>query len=293
MQIRVRHRTTYTYREPVGFRSHRLMLRPREGHDLHIDSAILEISPAHSVHWLRDVNGNSIAIVDFTEKSDRLMIYSELLLSHYDANPLDFLLEESAHYYPFSYNDDSEPEMAPFMRPLYPRDSAAVQNWAAQFWKPGERIETLTLLQNVNRSIQKNFSYALREEKGVQTPAETLEKNSGSCRDFAVLLIETCHFWGLAARFVSGYMLAGLLEEEGNSTHAWAEVYLPGAGWKGFDPTTGLMTGSNHVAVAVSRHPEKASPITGSYIGPRSAFLAIEVDVRVEELPPSSALHST
>jgi transglutaminase-like putative cysteine protease len=287
MKIRIRHRTTYSYSEPVGFRPHRLMIRPREGHDLHIDSSILDIAPAHTVHWIRDVNGNSIAIVDFTEKSARLMFYSELVLSHYDTNPFDFILEESAYFYPFVYDANSQPELAPYIQLLYPEEGESLQKWARQFWKPDDRVETLSLLQNVNQSIRKNFQYAPREEKGVQTCAETLEKKSGSCRDFAVLLLETCRFWGLAARFVSGYMLTD--GTDGNSTHAWTEVYLPGAGWKGFDPTTGLMTGATYVTVAVSRHPERASPIIGSYIGPGSAFLNIQVDVQVEQLDKSSS----
>jgi transglutaminase-like putative cysteine protease len=289
MKIRVRHRTTYTYSEPVGFRPHRLMIRPREGHDLHIDSSILEITPAHSVHWMRDVNGNSITLVDFTEKSDTLMFYSELLLSHYDSNPLDFILEEYAHYYPFAYDPDSQLELAPFIEPLHPEDQPAVAEWAAQFWKAGEKIESLSLLQDLNLFIQKNFEYVRREEMGVQHPAETLQKNSGSCRDFAALMLETCRFWGLAARFVSGYLVVEDSEAGQGSTHAWAEVYLPGAGWKGFDPTTGLMTGSTHVAVAVSRDPERTTPISGSYVGPQTAFQSIQVEVHIIDLGETSS----
>ena len=291
MKIRIRHRTTYLYGEPVAFRSHRLMLRPREGHDLHIDGSILDIAPAHLISWIRDVNGNSIAIVDFTEKSDRLMVYSELLLSHYDTNPFDFILEERARHYPFAYDEDSAPELAPFLQMLYPADTAAVRSWSAQFWKPGEKIETLALLQSLNRAIRENFTYMRREERGVQTPGETIARRAGTCRDFAVLMLETCRFFGLAARFVSGYLLTD--GTAGNSTHAWMEIYLPGAGWKGFDPTTGLVTGSTHVAVSVSRHPERASPIIGAYIGPRSAFLEIQVDIQVENLeadPPRPSL---
>ena len=281
MKICIRHRTTYNYSEPVSFGQHKIMIRPREGHDLHIESSVLEITPGHAIHWMRDVNGNSIARVDFTEPSKQLMIYSELNLQHYDSNPLDFILEETAVNYPFVYEPDTQPELAPFMHIIYPKDTAALKDWLVQFWKPGLKVETLTLIQRVNQHIHDTFQYQRRDEPGVQTPAETLQKNSGSCRDFATLLLEACRCWGLAARFVSGYMQCEATEAGGASTHAWAEVYLPGAGWKGFDPTSGIMTGAQHVAVAVSRDPEKAAPVAGSFVGPNTAFQNIQVDVSV------------
>jgi transglutaminase-like putative cysteine protease len=281
VKICIRHRTTYNYSEPVSFGQHKIMIRPREGHDLHIESSVLEITPGHAIHWMRDVNGNSIARVDFTEPSKQLMIYSELNLQHYDSNPLDFILEETAVNYPFVYEPDTQPELAPFMHIIYPKDTAALKDWLVQFWKPGLKVETLTLIQRVNQHIHDTFQYQRRDEPGVQTPAETLQKNSGSCRDFATLLLEACRCWGLAARFVSGYMQCEATEAGGASTHAWAEVYLPGAGWKGFDPTSGIMTGAQHVAVAVSRDPEKAAPVAGSFVGPNTAFQNIQVDVSV------------
>jgi hypothetical protein len=260
------------------------MIRPREGHDLHIESSILDIKPVHTIHWMRDVNGNSIANVDFTEQASQLMIYSDLMLQHYDSNPLDFVLKEAATCYPFVYEPDSQPELAAFMHIIYPKDMGRLGEWLTQFWKPGDKIETIALLQRVNKHIHDTFQYQRRDEPGVQTPAVTLQKNSGSCRDFATLLLEACRCWGLAARFVSGYMQCEATEAGGASTHAWAEVYLPGAGWKGFDPTCGILTGSQHVTVAVARDPENAAPIAGSFIGPGSAFLNIQVDVSVMQV---------
>jgi len=284
MKICIRHRTTYDYSVPVQFGQHRIMIRPREGHDLHIESSILEITPAHAIHWMRDVNSNSIAKVDFTESAAQLVIYSELILQHYDANPLDFILKESAVNYPFVYEPDSQPELAPFMHIIYPKDTACLKEWLHQFWMPGDKVETFALLQRINRHINHTFQYQRRDEPGVQTPADTLQKNSGSCRDFAVLLLEACRCLGLAARFVSGYMQCEATEAGGASTHAWTEVYLPGAGWKGFDPTSGIMTGSQHVTVAVARDPENAAPIVGSFTGPPSAFQSIRVDVSVVQM---------
>lgn len=284
MKIRIQHRTTYNYNQPVSFGQHKIMCRPREGHDLHIESSILEINPAHTIRWMRDVNGNSLAKVDFTQSASQLSIYSEVILQQYDTNPLDFILEESAVTYPFVYDSHSLPELTPFMALIYPKDSAVLREWLGQFWKPGDKPQTIALLQNLNAHINQTFQYQRRDEAGVQTPAETLKKNSGSCRDFATLLLEACRSWGLAARFVSGYMQCEATEAGGGSTHAWTEVYLPGAGWKGFDPTSGIMTGSQHVTVAVSRDPENAAPIAGSFQGLANAFQGIQVNVTVVQI---------
>jgi transglutaminase-like putative cysteine protease len=288
MKIRIQHRTTYNYATPVTFGEHKIMVRPREGHDVHIESSILEIQPAHNIRWMRDVNGNSLAKIEFTQPARQLSIYSELVLNQYDTNPLDFILEESAVNYPFVYDPESLPELTAFMSILYPRATSRLRDWLTQFYRPGDKIETVELLQNLNTYINRNFKYQRRDEMGVQTPDETLRKNSGSCRDFATLLLEACRCWGLAARFVSGYMQCEATEAGGASTHAWAEIYLPGAGWKGFDPTSGIMTGAQHVTVAVSRNPENAAPIAGSFEGSTNACLGIQVDVTIPTLNPTA-----
>ncbi len=292
MKLRIQHRTTYRYAEKVLFGPHRIMLRPREGHDIQIEQSVLEIAPAHRIHWIRDTYGNSIAVVNFTESSSKLMIYSVLLLTHFGVNPFDFCIEQEATQYPFAYDLEASLELSALIQVVYPSDAQRVRQWLGQFWRVGQTIDTLTLLQQVNGAISRTFRYQARNAHGVQSPAATLQKNSGSCRDFATLFIESCRCLGLAARFVSGYTLGGTTTGLGASTHAWAEVYLPGGGWKGFDPTLGLLTTSHHVPVAVSRHSEHAMPVTGSFVGPGTAFLGIEVDVRVEEISPAQQFGS-
>lgn len=292
MKLRIQHRTTYRYSEKVLFGPHRMMLRPREGHDIQIEQSVLEVTPAHRTDWLRDVYGNSIAVAHFNERASELMVYSDLTLNHFETNPFDFHLEAEAVSYPFGYDPETALQLTALIQTAYPRDAARVRDWLGQFWRAGQTIDTLVLLQKLNGHINHAFRYQIRHEPGVQSPAQTLEKNSGSCRDFATLFIEACRCLGLGARFVSGYILSGGGTGIGASTHAWAEVYLPGGGWKGFDPTMGLVTTSQHVPVAVSRHPENAMPISGSFTGPTSAFLNVEVNVRVEEITASQTQRS-
>jgi transglutaminase-like putative cysteine protease len=153
---------------------------------------------------------------------------------------------------------------------------ANLESWVGNVWNRGTAIQTYTLLQDLTRYINQTFSYQVREEPGVQSPAQTLASGTGSCRDFAMLFMAAARSLGLAARFVSGYLHDPLSNGPG-STHAWAEVYLPGAGWKGFDPTGGIMVGSDHIPVAVARLPESVPPVAGSFRGAASATLDVGV----------------
>jgi transglutaminase-like putative cysteine protease len=156
-------------------------------------------------------------------------------------------------------------------------DQTALQSWVASFWRAGEPIQTYGLLERLCSGIKRTFSYQVREQPGVQSAAETLARGAGSCRDFSTLFMEAARSLGLAARFVSGYLHDPAADGRSGASHAWAEVYLPGAGWKGFDPTTGEVVGSNHIAVAVARLPDEVSPVTGSYFGPIGADLEVGV----------------
>lgn len=283
-RLKITHFTQYRYADQVTLQPHRLLVRPREGPDVHIQSSSLMISPAHTIKWHRDVFDNAAAVVEFLEPAHILTITSEVIIEHFDENPLDFLIEEYAVNHPFSYSPQEEIELRPFLLPVYPADEWAIRDWLCQVGVSQVAIQTYSLLDTLNRAIAAQFRYVVREEAGVQTPSQTLGLRAGSCRDFAALLVETCRHLGLASRFVSGYTHVPATEDWAATTHAWSEVYLPGAGWKGFDPTSGEVSGGRHIPVAVARHPEAVSPVTGSYWGMRSSPPSLIVDVRVVAL---------
>ncbi len=278
-RIRITHRTEYQYYSPVHFGPHRALVRPREGHDVHIESSVLEISPKASIRWLRDIYGNSIAVLTFSEPATSLVIYSDLIVAHYDENPLDFLIDPSALSYPFQYSPDEQPELVPYRLSSYPHDGPALQAWLSSLYTPGEIINTFDLLNRLNTRIYESFRYLQRDEPGVQSPSQTLQFMSGSCRDYAVLMMEAARVWGFGARFVTGYIQLG--ESQHGATHAWTEIYIPGAGWRGFDPTNNKFAGAEHVSIAVARDPEKAMPISGAWEGAPGAFHRMDVSVQV------------
>jgi transglutaminase-like putative cysteine protease len=278
-RIRITHRTEYSYHWPVTFGPHRALLRPREGHDIHIHSSRLEIEPGASVRWLRDIYGNSIAIITFAEPACQLRLLSEVDVDLYDDVPIDCLIDPSSSLYPFQYAVDEQVELIPYRLHSYPHDGPAMQKWLLDLYRPGQTINTSEMLSQLNTRIYESFRYARREEAGVQLPCQTLAQGSGSCRDFAVFMMEAARHWGFGARFVTGYIQMG--EGQHGATHAWTEIYLPGAGWRGFDPTNNKLAGLEHVSVAVAREQENASPLTGSWEGPANAFAGMNVSVQV------------
>jgi len=284
-RLQIKHLTTYQYAENVMLQPHRLLLRPREGHDIRIESTELIISPACQLQWQRDVYDNSVAQATFLSPSNSLSIDSRFILQHYDDQPLDFLVADYAVSFPFQYAASESTDLMPYVSILFSQDSAQVNTWLKQFWYAGQVVETYMLLEWINKAIATGFAYQHREEPGVQSPATTLSNRSGSCRDFATLFIESCHHLGLAARFVSGYLHSPTLLLGQGATHAWSEVYLPGAGWKGFDSTSGEVVGNGHIAVAVSRHPESVPPVSGAYKAANNQSPIMTVLVEVVEMP--------
>jgi transglutaminase-like putative cysteine protease len=282
-RLQISHLTEYRFPSPVSVLPHRLLLRPRESHNVRIESSLLDIFPAHTVQWKRDVLDNSVAVVAITQPTDLLRIASTVVIQHYDENPFNFLMDDYALMHPFAYTASDHIELEPFLRAVYPDDRELVIGWLQESgWR--QPTQTLTLLDRLNRGMASGFSYQIREEPGVQSPGTTLRRRSGSCRDFAALFTEACRHLGLASRFVSGYLFTWAGDAADASTHAWAEVYLPGAGWKGFDPTSGEVAGDRHVAVAVARHPEAVPPVAGDFIGTAQQRPTLSVILRVSEI---------
>lgn len=276
-RYKVLHRTYYNFSGKVWLEPHTLRLRPRENHELRIESSDLKITPAASLRWHRDVEDNSVAIATFNSPTDQLVIESEVIIQQYNEAPLDFLVADYAIDYPFSYTSEDMAVLSPYITSTRQQDNKLLADWVATVWQPGERIQTYSLLQRLCVHIQQTLVYQLREEPGVQSVENTLSIGSGSCRDSAYLFMEAARQLGLAARFVSGYLKAEPSAFNYGSTHAWAEVFLPGAGWKGFDPTLGLVVGTDHTAVAVARLPESVPPVAGSFIGPPATSLDVGV----------------
>jgi len=273
------HRTYYNFTTAVQIGPHRLRLRPREGHELRVESASVRTTPESSLRWSRDAEDNSVAVATFELPASQLMIESHVIVQQYNQAPFDFLMADHAVDYPFAYAPEDAVVLAPYITAavLGANEQATLAGWVNALWQAGEPLQTFALLQRLNAHIHQSLSYRVREEPGVQTPAETLSLGTGSCRDWAFLFMEAARRFGLATRFVSGYLNTAPSSRNYGATHAWAEVFLPGAGWKGFDPTTGLVVGTDHIAVAVARLPESVPPVEGSFIGPPGSTLDVGV----------------
>lgn len=286
--LHVRHSTTYQYRRPVEFGEHRLMSRPRDSHDLRLLETTLRIEPlASSIRWIHDVFGNSIALVSFTQASEQLMIESGFRAEHFPAPPQALELETYAARLPFSYAADEALDLGHTKERHYPDPEHRVDAWAKAIVERVPEARTLDVLVAMTTSIRDRFQYVTREQVGVQSPLETLELGSGSCRDFAAFMMEAVRSLGLAARFVSGYLYdeklvgaaGGLVG--GGATHAWLQVFLPGAGWVELDPTNALVGGRNLIRVAVVRDPSQAAPLVGTFTGTADDLESMTVSVQV------------
>lgn len=285
-RIQIKHTTAYHYQEAVTLLPHRMHLRPREGHDLRLESSRLDINLAYQIRWQRDVYGNSVALVSFSEPATELIISSEVVVEHYEEQPPEFVLADNTQHVLFHYDPMEQIDLTPYQLSIFPQDYSLLQEWVAPIFQAGGALNTIDLLTRINNKIVAELGYRVREEPGVQSPARTLFLGTGSCRDFATLFIEICRSCGLASRFISGYLLNEAAIQGSGTTHAWSEIYLPGSGWRGFDSTSGLVVSGDHIAVAVHRHPEAIPPIAGSYTGSSNAMPRMEVHVEVTRLNP-------
>ena len=289
--LTIRHRTTYLYHQPVKLGPHRLMLRPRESRDLRLISSDVTVTPTATVSWANDVFGNAIATASFESPTDRLVIDSTAYLQlGGDPWPV-FDIAASAIHYPFRYSDAEWTDLGALGVQQYDDPEGRLKTWAAGFVR-SDPTDTLALLKDLGAGVAEQIRYQSREVEGTQAPLETLDRGWGSCRDFAVLFIEAARALGFGARIISGYLYNPDRSQRGSddagSTHAWAEVYVPGAGWITFDPTNRSVGGHNLIPVAVARDIGQATPVTGSFVGMTDAFRGMWVEVSV--LPRTAPL---
>ncbi len=285
--LTVHHRTAYRYRKNITPGPHRLILRPRESRNLRLIEHDLTLEPAATVTWANDVFGNAVATATFQAPSKMLRIDSTAVLELDVEQWPVFDVDAGAANYPFLLSDDDMTDLGALRLQGYLDSHGRLRAWAQGF-VAGNPTDTLSLLKDICAGIATGFAYEVREEEGVQTPEETLDRGTGSCRDLAVLFVDAVRSLGFGARIVSGYLYDPDLDQLGStgagSTHAWAEVFVPGAGWITFDPTNKSIGGFNLIPVAVVRDIRQAIPISGSFNGPRDAFAGMDVEVRVASL---------
>jgi transglutaminase-like putative cysteine protease len=291
-RISIVHSTEYAYRNPVGLTCHRLMLRPDDSHDLRLHGAALDVDPKPSlVHWAHDAFDNSICFLEWPEslRTDRLSIVSTLDLTHHPDGPPEpiYSLDPAAEDFPFAYAPGEAPDLAALAEPQLPDPDGTVGAWARRFVVGAGTARTLAVMEAITHAVKAEFRYEARHEEGTQTAAKTIALGSGTCRDFAVLMMEALRSFGVAARFVTGYLYddTSSVTRGGGATHAWCNAYLPGAGWMEYDPTNGFIAGSNLVRVAVARSAAQALPVSGGYIGNPDDSIGLKVDVAVRAVP--------
>jgi transglutaminase-like putative cysteine protease len=295
--LRIHHKTEYRYARPVAFGEHRIMLRPRDGHDLRVFFCELDITPKPvSLRWIHDVFGNSVAIASFDERADTLTFTSNVIVDHKPVHAFTLTPDDPGYFYPFLYDSQEYDDLRQYIMPRYSDPNGELSAWARNFLDADAPTPTFRILSRMTHGIRDNLIYRKRYEPGTQHPLDTLQTGSGTCRDYALLMIEALRRLGIAARFVSGYLFVpdedGANHAGGGATHAWVQVYLPSAGWIEFDPTNGIEGTRDLIRVAVARDPAQAVPLHGSYIGPVDAFLAMEVNVSVTSVDQSLEVES-
>jgi len=288
--LTVHHRTTYRYRRPVEFGEHRMMVRPRDSHDQQQVGASLEITPTPAVlRWSQDVFGNNVATARFSGRAKELTFLSTLQVDHQPqgSEGIEAAMDDHARSYPFSYDSGDMPDLMRLVERQYQDPSRALTDWVRSILHADGAAGTLGILAAMTQRIRRQFTYRARHEHGVQPPATTLRLGTGTCRDFAVLMMEAARCLGLATRFVSGYIYVpsrdwpGAEYRGGGNTHAWLQVYLPGAGWVEFDPTNAIIGTRDLIRVATVRDPRQAMPLSGSWMGAAGDCLGMEVAIRV------------
>jgi transglutaminase-like putative cysteine protease len=286
--LTIHHKTTYRFRQPVTIWPHRLMLRPRESRELRLISSNITLEPAAALSWAQDVYGNAVATATFDAMSDCLVIDSSASLELDAVAWPVFDIAASAISFPFRYSDDEWTDLGSLAVPQYPDPSARLRSWV-QGYVRSTPTDTLALLKDISAGVPGTIRYQIREDEGTQSPIQTLDRGWGSCRDLAVLFAEAVRSLGFGARIVSGYLYNPVQDRRvgssgTGSTHAWAEVFVPGAGWITLDPTNLGVGSFNLIPVAVARDIRQAMPVTGSFVGMTDAFLGMSVEVEVSSV---------
>ena len=268
MKLRVTHLTRYEYEQPVAFSPHALYLRPRETPRNRVLRYACNISPSARVYLTHDHYDNTLTWAHFWDRAAALNIRSEFEIENTEENPFDFILRADAAKFPFVYTPAEQLALAPYLATPFNKSLPLLRNWLEEYFvsRPNE---TLPFLTGLNTILYCHLEYQQRDDPGLQPPAKTLERRAGTCRDYAMLLAELCRVTGLAARFVSGYLYT-YPDDNRVSTgamHAWTEVYLPGAGWKGLDPTHGIFTTHAYIPLAHAPSATDVSAVQGSYFG--------------------------
>ncbi len=288
--LTIRHETSYRYQQPVSLGEHRIMMRPREAFDQRLLSARLTLDPDPAeLRWVHDVFGNSVAIASFERRAAVLTVISEATLEHAPISQKHVDVEAYARLFPFTYSAEDMPDLLRSIERQHLDPERIVDDWVRAFVSNDGNTTTIGLLTEMATSIKRDFTYVPRHEKGTQSPIDTLRKRQGTCRDFAVLMIEAVRALGFAARFVSGYVYNPSRAEGvvgGGNTHAWVRIFLPGSGWVEFDPTNGIIGNRGLIRVAVARDPYQVLPLSGTWFGLPASFLGMDVTVDVRRADP-------
>jgi transglutaminase-like putative cysteine protease len=287
--LSVRHVTRYRYAKSVAFGEHRMMFRPRDSFDQHVLESVLTITPRPiDIRYIHDAFGNTVGIARFGAKARELVFESINRLELHPENALDIpQADRQANAYPFIYDKVDEPDLAPSKLPIYPDPEGKLLEWAGRFLDGLTTVDAPHILAAMTLGIHDELKYEGRLSGPPQAPLDTLARGRGTCRDFAVLMMEAARRLGLAARFVSGYLYVPEREDGaperkgGGNTHAWVRVFLPGGGWAEFDPTNGLVGNRDLIRVAVVRDPRQAVPLSGTWDGESADFLGMDVEVDV------------
>jgi transglutaminase-like putative cysteine protease len=294
MKLSIQHSTRHHYERPVSFSDHALFLRPLDSHRRQVNRFEVVTTPESTQRWVRDAYGNIVLNCNFgLIESQTLAFETRIELDLQEENPFDFILDSHATAYPFNYREPDLSSLKSYLEARPEKGAHKALDWFYQaVSNPLQHSDLVQFVAEINAAVRRDISYVRRDEEGIQEPDTTLQLRTGSCRDMAVLFIAILRQIGFAARFCSGYLYDPPVGEEGEhvynravgSMHAWTEVYLPGAGWKGFDPTNGIMANSYFIPCAVSHNPKFIEPIQGNYFSPSTVASTMEVALHIERI---------